>query len=1042
MKFMKLNVVFTILIITMFINILVAEFVSAIEPIDIEPIEIIITPPPTVRINYPPDGSYYTASICPFTTCTADIYLFIEIVSSAPVSQVSVEILRNGSNYVSYNLCQPDDPIEPGDTSCPTDLDLLLADVFSLPEGAYTINVTAYGSFIPGNASVQISVYPPIGSPPGPVIINRVEPNAGSPPILVRDPDFYSDSTEVSIIGENLHTNPFLKVYFSPIGPYPDPELDSSAGLPTNEWCLYEARITGSSVINGESYLNIRIPEIPENTRWNCSSSDITATVNSFDFQTGWRLVVKDPWIRPERVHTYEAIPDPYKSLSLRETPFDLTRPKYPLLNGFGFDNEDDDASINEFLTVYGNNAYVCLGALGYCASRVLNPIYTGIWYPVYWIWIDSSGGSCNGLASTSLLMNNEILQTETFDNSVHYPVGFTNSGSPAEYDEHWYTTFFGPPTPLDLWGTIRMNHGVQTSAEYIGEMLFDMSEIYSSITGDPVARYFEIEENPDLYVVCMVDSGKGHCVTPYFANADVIGVYDNNKPKNTNSYIEINPTDNTYSFVTENGGIYSGKAIYTFPFFIWLNGRTMPSLVGELAEFLFSMVFGSADGLITTPDGSRWGWDKDGNFIDEMPGAKAIVPVGQSIPTRNIPLVLPVDKGTPNIQVNSRGGDYIFHAGQGGNILQLAVSDSVSGDTDNVTVGYEEDHLTSFSFIPERNASKLTPKIGMLMGEREVALFRWLGLSVPGGSEVKFKVLKDARGVEYENNTGIITHHYLTLNSVDGASGYYHDMIFGPFEIPAGAIHHTTLSNWPSGTSLLSEIDIDRDGNMDITELVSGVPVQLNITDTTPPFVTPPADIMVAATESGGARGNASTQLAEFLIGGSAVDTVDPSPIRLIPIIAGVEVTDNTLFPIGTTPVTFRFIDVNGNIGTATANVTVVGKPGVSGKIISKAWKSPGIMFVNLQLTNTGKGIGRNIKIKQVVPRTLSGTGTVTYNTTLSPGLPYTIGDLDVGASTTVGLYLNVPSMVTKFSITENGTVQDIVGTTLNYSTGQAVTP
>ncbi|HBI24369.1 MAG TPA: hypothetical protein DDX84_09275, partial [Nitrospiraceae bacterium] len=98
--------------------------------------------------------------------------------------------------------------------------------------------------------------------------------------------------------------------------------------------------------------------------------------------------------------------------------------------------------------------------------------------------------------------------------------------------------------------------------------------------------------------------------------------------------------------------------------------------------------------------------------------------------------------------------------------------------------------------------------------------------------------------------------------------------------------------------------------------------------------------------------------------------------------------------------------------------------------------------MFVNLQLTNTGKGIGRNIKIKQVVPRTLSGTGTVTYNTTLSPGLPHTIGDLDVGASTTVGLYLNVPSMVTKFSITENGTVQDIVGTTLNYSTGQAVVP
>ena len=214
------------------------------------------------------------------------------------------------------------------------------------------------------------------------------------------------------------------------------------------------------------------------------------------------------------------------------------------------------------------------------------------------------------------------------------------------------------------------------------------------------------------------------------------------------------------------------------------------------------------------------------------------------------------------------------------------------------------------------------------------------------------------------------------------------------------------------------------------------------NIADVTPPVVTPPGNLTVYASEAGGARGSASTALAAFLSGGSATDSVDPAPVRLNPQVSGADVDNNTLFPIGTTIITFRFQDASGNIGYANANVTVVGKPGVSGKIISKAWKSPGILFVNLQLTNTGKGIGKNIKIKQVVPRTLSGTGTVTYNTTLSPGLPHTIGDLDVGASTTVGLYLNVPSMVTKFSITENGTVQDIVGTTLNYSTGQAVVP
>lgn len=254
-----------------------------------------------------------------------------------------------------------------------------------------------------------------------------------------------------------------------------------------------------------------------------------------------------------------------------------------------------------------------------------------------------------------------------------------------------------------------------------------------------------------------------------------------------------------------------------------------------------------------------------------------------------------------------------------------------------------------------------------------------------------------------------------------------------GPFGMVTGA---TPTVNLPIGTHILILTVIDSFATTGTDT------VEITVRDTTPPAILPPADITILSTEAGGARGIASPVLATFLSGGSATDSVDAAPIRLNPQVSGADVDNNTLFQIGTTVITFRFQDASGNIGSANAKVTVVGKPSISGKIISKTWKSPGILFVNLQLTNTGKGIGKNIKIKQVVPRTLSGTGSVTYNTTMSPTLPYTAGDLDIGASATVGLYLNVPSTVTKLSITESGSVQDVLGTGYNYSTGQAVVP
>ncbi|MGA2511120.1 MAG: Ig-like domain repeat protein [Candidatus Acidiferrales bacterium] len=211
----------------------------------------------------------------------------------------------------------------------------------------------------------------------------------------------------------------------------------------------------------------------------------------------------------------------------------------------------------------------------------------------------------------------------------------------------------------------------------------------------------------------------------------------------------------------------------------------------------------------------------------------------------------------------------------------------------------------------------------------------------------------------------------------------------------------------------------------------------------TTPPVVTPPASISIPATQAGGATGSASPALAAYLAGGSAVASSGPAPTRLPPQAGGVSVGNSTLFPVGTTTVTFLFEDSSGNIGSATSTVTVsIGTPQISGSIAGVGTDPSGAIYVNVVLTNTGTGNAQNLIINSLVFRTLSGTGTVTYNSTLSPSLPITIGNLAVGVAATTRLFLNVPGTAKRISVTENGPVQDVLGTNYNYSTAEALIP
>jgi hypothetical protein len=215
---------------------------------------------------------------------------------------------------------------------------------------------------------------------------------------------------------------------------------------------------------------------------------------------------------------------------------------------------------------------------------------------------------------------------------------------------------------------------------------------------------------------------------------------------------------------------------------------------------------------------------------------------------------------------------------------------------------------------------------------------------------------------------------------------------------------------------------------------------VSVTVRDTTPPVVKAPASISIPATEAGGARGNAWSSLAAFLAGATATDLADPSPTALGPQVAGVNVDTSTLFPCGTTQVTFRFRDAAGNIGSATASVTVVvGTPKISGQIVGKGTLPGGSLFLDLQLANVGTGNARKLAVDIVLALPLKGSGLIK---TVSPTKPVVIGSLDVGSTQTIRVVLTVPAGVKQFLLTAGGTMFNVQGKLDLVAVTQVVNP
>jgi uncharacterized repeat protein (TIGR01451 family) len=789
-----------------------------------------------VTILSPDDGSVENADLCPVAPCTKEFTFEVEVLG-APMDSVVLEFTPEGQTSHESKICEYD-PIE-NYPACPNPPQVF-SHIVPLHEGRWIVVARVIrGTSMELSTPIHLEVLPPNVDTPGPVSFSEVVPNQGIPRVLIRDPNpgdpgIFTESQSVQIIGTNLDNNPYLEVYVAPI-PYGEPSLTPESGLPTADWCLFEASITGRGPLQGGgSFLEVEIPELPRETSITCG---ITPGPVGSIFTMNWRWVIRDPWIRDQREHEWWAIPSPRTVAWHDSPPFKMVKPAYPLINGFGFKNTATIPTYNEFLTVYGNNAYICVGAFGVCVTRIPDPLYYFLWWPIYDQVVRSTGGSCNGMSSTSLLMAREELQTEDFNSAVHFPVGFEVPGYPSAYkDTNFCTPVCSPPKPDNLWATIRMNHGVQISRQFLfeiietlGEAIFDPNDI-ASIKGVPNATLARVAADPQSYVVCFFQVGSGHCVTPYRVDGNRIYIYDNNNVKDKSRYIEITGGDYNYSQRKKEPN--HGNAIMAFPIDIWKNGRNLlgfeelKTLVqGDVIEFLYMIAVGSGDMIVTNDAGGRWGWEDDGTFTDEMFGAVSIAPLGeQDAGNRVMPLLIAMNQPAPTVRIHADGGRYVYHSVAGGHLFQLEAN-AMSGDEDRIQLGYSGGDLYSFDFTPQRETSQFVPRIGLAIGDEESALFHWLGLDVPEGQRVGFSADKQVYAVTYRNGTDDPTNHVLALDYASGSANSFGRMIYGPFEVPAGASQRVVLTEWPQVAEVLSEIDIDGDGTPDHTEIVRGRP-------------------------------------------------------------------------------------------------------------------------------------------------------------------------------------------------------------------------
>jgi len=115
-------------------------------------------------------------------------------------------------------------------------------------------------------------------------------------------------------------------------------------------------------------------------------------------------------------------------------------------------------------------------------------------------------------------------------------------------------------------------------------------------------------------------------------------------------------------------------------------------------------------------------------------------------------------------------------------------------------------------------------------------------------------------------------------------------------------------------------------------------------------------------------------------------------------------------------------------------------GTPQVNIQVVNEGLQSPGVYFLDLQITNVGNGPAQNVLLNQLAIQVAGGTGQIFVNNVLSPQPPIFTDILNINGTATDRIYLSAQGTVSSFLLTEAGTTADTFGTPSAFSQTQTI--
>ena len=552
-------------------------------------------------------------------------------------------------------------------------------------------------------------------------------------------------------------------------------------------------------------------------------------------YPRAYRLAAHDTWARPANNPTSPA------SWRYATGTVLVTAPPYELLHGFPFINIGDGHDFDDYRAAF--------------YDQICNPLFmVGAWAyaPIYLETL--GGGECVGMVATASRFARGKFDTgpgsslHTEHGEVLFGNGFPVTGDrqpvlPARFDVSNPCS----PKPLNIWGKIRANHGVQLSSEFIGQRLaqFELGE--HGLVIDHADALDKIRSRPLDFQLCFRDGDKGHCVQPLrvidtvrdesgtiLPNRHDIEVWDPNYPGTIRTMeLTIEPGQPGQYFYDGFSPAWSGNWVFVFEIDeVWDGERHVPSVdtlgvalaqfgVDSLAALLQLIVSGEAEPMVSSAGGAV-GWDGAGNF-SETGSSTLALPQFNWIPNDTPPLghypatiVHRLDAGTPTVTMHNRGESYKVHSSHLGTMFQLFVDGGLAGTDDTVGFATPNGKVEGISFAAGSGGRSVAGRIALCRdGASYPAALGFDALPVPNGQSLAMRQLPGASGVELFNETGAAMQPVWRLaqpTATNGGSGP-EETELPRVDVPAGASMTVRSVGGLDFENLALDVDLNRDG-------------------------------------------------------------------------------------------------------------------------------------------------------------------------------------------------------------------------------------